>query len=54
MFETDEGTNLELCVDITSASVERNVILSLTTIDATAQGSTLCMKFFFTAVLIQN
>ena len=37
-FEVDEGTNLELCVNVSSASLERSVVLSLTTVEATAQG----------------
>ena len=38
-FEVDEDSNsLELCVDVSSASLERSVILSLFTVEATAQG----------------
>ena len=40
IFEVDEGDSLELCVDISSAAVERNVILMLSSIDITAQGIT--------------
>lgn len=39
-FEVDEDTSLELCVDVSSASLERSVVLSLTTVEATAQGTT--------------
>lgn len=38
-FEVDEDTILELCVDVSSASLERSVVLSLTTVEATAQGT---------------
>ena len=41
MFDVDEGDNLELCVDISSAAVERTVILSITTREATAQGTSI-------------
>lgn len=44
MFDVDEGDNLELCVDISSAAVERTVILSITTLEATAQGRVYQLK----------
>ena len=39
-FEVDEDStsSLELCVDVSSASLERTVVLSLFTVEATAQG----------------
>ena len=39
MFEVDEGDSQELCIDISSAPIERIVILLVTTNDATAQGT---------------
>lgn len=44
MFEVNEGDDLELCVDISSAAVERIVILTIATLEATAQGRVCQLK----------
>jgi hypothetical protein len=39
-FEVDEDSgSLELCIDVSSVSLERSVVLSLFTVEATAQGT---------------
>ena len=38
-FEAEEGDSIELCVDISSASVERSVVLMLSSINIAAQGT---------------
>ncbi len=35
---TEDDTDLEVCVNITSGSLERNITLQLTSMDGTAQG----------------
>ena len=44
MFDVDEGDNLELCINISSVAVERTVVLSITTLEVTAQGRVYQLK----------